>query len=234
MTSYIWFDLGYTLVYVDREEKYQQRLKQHGIDVSIEKLKLAFHMSDKYFMREFPGLLGKKHHLYAEDYHRILHQYLRLNEDLDFKRLSMPEEASKPKGNWVAFKDTIPTLKKLKEKGIGVGLISNWNLTAREVLKETNIYDYLDNIIISSEVNIEKPNEEIFKIAIKEANVAAEECIYIGDNYYDDVIGSRKVGMSSILINPYDKQGIEEIENVQIIANIKDLLPLLEPMPLSK
>lgn len=226
--KYIWFDLGYTLVYVKREESYQEKLKQIGIDVSLESLREAFHEADKYFMREFPGLLGKERKVYAESYHKMLHHYLGIDVSSNKEFLMRPDDSSNPKGRWQLFEATIPTLKKLKEKGIGVGLISNWNHTARDVLEETGIISYLDHIIISSEVDIEKPNEQIFEIALEQANVNASDCLYVGDNYYDDVIGSRKVGMNSILINPLGKKGIEELEGVQIISNIKDLLPIVE------
>lgn len=226
--KYIWFDLGYTLVYVKREESYQEKLKQIGVDVSLESLRKSFHLADKYFMREFPGLLGKERKAYAESYHKMLHHYLDIDVNSNKEFLMKPDDSSNPKGRWKLFEATIPTLEKLKEKGIGVGLISNWNHTARDVLEETGIISHLDHIIISSEVNIEKPNRRIFEIALERANVNASDCLYVGDNYYDDVIGSRKVGMDSVLINPLGKKGIEELEGVQIISNIKDLLAIVE------
>lgn len=226
--KYIWFDLGYTLVYVKREESYQKRLKQFGVDVSLEDLRIAFHLTDKKFMREFPGLLGKKRELYANSYYEILHNYLHLDINVNKDELIEPEDSSNPKGHWQVFKDTLPVLQRLKEKRFGIGLISNWNDTAREVLQETGIISYLDHVVISSEVNIEKPDERIFNIALEQAGIPAKECLYVGDNYYDDVVGSRKVGMKSILINPFGKKGIEELEGVQVISNINELLPALE------
>ncbi|WP_077601553.1 HAD family hydrolase [Oceanobacillus sojae] len=228
MLKYVWFDLGYTLVYVNREEKYQQKPQRYGVNISIEELKQGFHVTDKYFMREFPGLLSKKYELYAASYYKALHEYLNLDSELDFKQLTKPADESSPKGRWIAFEDTIPTLQKLREQGVSIGLISNWNHTAREVLKETGIFKYLDHIVISSEVDVEKPNEQIFNIALDEAGVTTEECLYIGDNYYDDAIGSSKVGMKSIIINPYNQLGIEELKNVQVISNIKDLYPAIQ------
>ncbi len=227
--NYIWFDLGYTLVYVEREKRYQEKLKQFGIDRSLEKIKLAFHLADKYFMREHPGLLGKKHEEYAMSYHQVLQNYMDVTINVNAETLAEPDDPNMPKGHWQAFEDTIPTLQSLKEKGVGVGLISNWNETARDVLEGTGIITYLDHIIISSEVDIEKPDERIFNIALDQAGVAASDCLYVGDNFYDDVIGSRKVGMPSILINPFDQKGIEEVEGVQVISNIKELLPTIEP-----
>ena len=48
----------------------------------------------------------------------------------------------------------------LKNDSKKVGLISNWDMTARNVLKVNELYDFFDEIVISSEVNIEKPRTE--------------------------------------------------------------------------
>lgn len=168
-------------------------------------------------MREYPGLLGKKRELFMYDYHRILHRYLGIDpiEELLVSTDNKPE--------WKSYPDTLNTLKKLKDTGFQVGLISNWNDTARDVLQQTGIINILDHVVISSEVGIEKPDERIFLHAFQQAGVSPEDCLYVGDNYYDDVVGSAKVGMDSILINPYGRKGIEELEGVESIENIKDL-----------
>ena len=227
MVEYIWFDLGYTLVYLNREEKFQEVLQAHGINRSIEEIKLAYHLADKYFMREHPGLLGKDRKYYAEQYQAKLNSYLGIIGmfDKDIRNIQTKTTVS-----WRAFPDTIRTLQELKRMGIGVGLISNWNDTARQVLQENNIFPLLDHVVISSELQIEKPDRRIFEHAIELAGISPERSLYIGDNYYDDVVGSRKVGMDSILINPFGWIGIEELasEDVTIISNVKELLPVLE------
>jgi len=227
LISYIWFDLGYTLVNLNREEVYQQKLHKLGIVKSLDEIALAYHLTDKYFMREFPGLLGKDRSLFADQYFNRLNN----NLNLSLTKSDWASHHDDVKPQWHAFEKTIPTLKALKEKGLGVGLISNWDQTARTVLDQNHISGYLDHIVISSEVKIEKPDERIFLHALEQAKVKAEECLYVGDNYYDDVVGSKKVGMASILINPYQRVGIEELsEQVPIIANISELLPTLMGM----
>ncbi|WP_246218519.1 HAD family hydrolase [Litoribacterium kuwaitense] len=225
----IWFDLGNTLVYVRREEIYQKKLIEIGVHKTIADLHMAFHLTDKYFMREHPGLLGKRYEVFAEDYYQTLHQHLNITMEQMPQALISPYDPSQPKGEWEAFPETIPTLAALKEKGFGIGLISNWNNTARDVLEKTGIMPYLDEVVISSELQIEKPDERIFTYALQQAKVRAEDCVYVGDNYYDDVIGSGKVGMACVLINPYGRTGIEEVNHESIITGIGELLSALEP-----
>ena len=227
MVDYIWFDLGYTLVYLNREEAYQERLNNAGVSKSIEEIALAYHLTDKYFMREHPGLLGKDRKHYAEVYHTKLHTYLGLEANqLQFDDVMKFESSIKVE--WKAFQTTLATLKQLKEMGIGVGLISNWNHTAKDVLTKNEILPLLDHVVISSELEIEKPDERIFQHAFKLSSVSPEKSLYIGDNYYDDVVGSRKVGMDSILINPFERIGIEELANdIPTMANVEQLIPKL-------
>jgi putative hydrolase of the HAD superfamily len=62
---------------------------------------------------------------------------------------------------------------------------------------------------------------------LQKAAVAARDCIYIGDNYYDDALGSRKVGMPAIIINRFGRLGVEEIEDCPLIGHLSDLFNLI-------
>ncbi|WP_217588176.1 HAD family hydrolase [Lentibacillus saliphilus] len=224
--TFIWFDLGYTLARLNREEVFQQHLGQLGIDRSILSIQRAYHLADKTFMREYPGVLG---HMDAEAkqlYNTLLHEHLEV--DVLPGQLHLFPGKGLKQIEWHAFPETISVLRQLKEKGFGIGLISNWNETADHVLKQTGIQPYLDYQVISSHIQIEKPDERIFQYALDQAHVSAADCLYVGDNYYDDVIGSRKVGMDSILINPFGKLGIEELQDVHTISGVGELLDVLE------
>ena len=59
------------------------------------------------------------------------------------------------------------------------------------------------------------------------AGVNARDCIYIGDNYYDDAVGSRKVGMPALIINRFGTLGVEEIKDCPIINDISEILNFL-------
>ena len=64
---------------------------------------------------------------------------------------------------------------------------------------------------------------------VDEAAVAAHECIYVGDNYYDDAVGSLKVGMKALIINRFGTLGVEEIRNCNLISDISEVLNLINP-----
>lgn len=73
-------------------------------------------------------------------------------------------------------------IKKLKEKGYKIALLSNNSLTLRAKLIEENIFDLFDAIVISSEVGYMKPQPEIFEILFKKLKVNPNEVIFIDDS----------------------------------------------------
>ena len=85
------------------------------------------------------------------------------------------------------------------------------------------LIEFFDHLVISCEVDCTKPDKRIFEIALQQAGVSARDCIYIGDNYYDDVLGSRKVGMNALVINRFGRLGVEEITDCPVIHRLSDL-----------
>jgi putative hydrolase of the HAD superfamily len=222
-TTCIWFDIGYTLLYNLREPTYQQVLREHGAEVSEQDLVHAFHWVDKIFMREYPGVLGKDPRTYSPWYLGTLNYHLGLRLDLCkvFTRWRDLQDATKD--YWRAFDFAHAVLQRLKNRGCCLGIISNWDHSARAILTRQGLADYFEPIIISSEVGIEKPDERIFRLALEKVGVPASRCLYVGDNYYDDAIGAMKVGMPSLIINRFERKGIGEIDGHTVIQDIREI-----------
>ena len=51
-------------------------------------------------------------------------------------------------------------------------------------------------------MDIYKPDPGIFKHALDRAKVSAQETVYVGDNYFADVVGSRRAGLQPVLYDP--------------------------------
>lgn len=227
MIQYLWFDLGYTLVKINREEVYQRTLEHFGVRKSLEDIALAYHLTDKLFMREYQGILGKDSRVFLPWYIGTLNYNLQLALPLEEVIQVQRSYVQEQRVRWKAFDFTQETLRHLRELGYRLGLISNWDGSAREVLAHNGLDEAFDVIVISSEVGIEKPDPKIFELALSRGNVTPQQSLYIGDNYYDDVVGSRKAGMSCLLINPYQQRGIEELTYDNVIASIQDVAAYL-------
>lgn len=120
-------------------------------------------------------------------------------------RLNLPQDLINPlyealPEEWKIYEDVIPTLKYLKEAGKKLGLISNVGFDIRPILEREKIIQYFDSIILSYEIGITKPNEEIFKLALNELNIKKKQsALMVGDDCKADG-GACTFGIPTLLI----------------------------------
>ncbi len=226
--SFIWFDIGYTLLYLEREQLFIKLAEERGMASCTHKDAMeAFHYTDKLFMREYRGVLGKEKDTYMPWYLGHLFHYLGIKTDICSFYKTWKQRIGSPHNAWHLCPGVLHTLDYLRGKGYRMGIISNWDRSAKSLLAHLHILDYFDTVVISSEAGCEKPSEEIFTLALQSAGVSADKSLYIGDNYYDDVPGCRAVGMDVLIINRYGNKGIEEIKGIDTIENVTQLETLL-------
>jgi putative hydrolase of the HAD superfamily len=218
--SFLWFDIGYTLLYMQREPAYQKALRELGYRFDLDTLRLAFHLADKHFMREFPGVFGNGRYSPAPWFLGVLNYRLGVRADLCALASRWHELQGEFQPYWVPYETVIPALEELKRRGLRLGVISNWDPSARSLLARHGLERFFEQVVLSSEVGFEKPRPEIFQKALERAGVAAADCLYIGDNYYDDAKGSRQAGMGCLIVNPFGRQGVEEIRDVPILSDV--------------
>lgn len=222
----IFFDLGLTLVENDAPLHYAELFAQLGHPISVEQTKTAYHLANKYFMREEPGRLGKGREHVLEDFCEKLCSCLALPHMAEpfYKKLSSAQ-AHPP---WRCFPFTLETLRGLQEDGYQLGLISNWDPSCRRVLEETGLDQFLNPVVVSSEVGMEKPDPRIFQEALALCDQQPAHCLYVGDNYYDDGRGAEAVGMPFCILNSPGMLGIEELKAVPVAEDIRALRDMLK------
>ena len=221
--TFLWFDIGYTLLYLKREELFINLMKERKSTFTYDTVREAFHLTDKLFMREYRGVLGKDKNTYMPWYFGNLFHSLGIRMDICSFFDLWKENIGDPLYAWHLCPGAMDTLKYLKNNGLRLGIISNWDKSARSLLKHLGILDFFEVVVISSEAGCEKPSKKIFTIALDKADVSPQESLYIGDNYYDDALGSTTVGMDAVIINRFGKKGIEEIPEIPVIENLTQL-----------
>jgi putative hydrolase of the HAD superfamily len=127
--------------------------------------------------------------------------------------------------SWKLFPDTVPTLTKLREQQIELGIISNFDSRLFTVLRGLGIADVFATVTISSLAHAAKPSPRIFQLALDKHAVDPEEAMYVGDSLRDDVEGAAKVGLQAILL---DRHGQHAKTGVQAIRTLDELLPLVK------
>ena len=98
---------------------------------------------------------------------------------------------------------TISMLKKLKNLGYKIGIVSNSSMFAIENMKKNKLFKYIDYPVFSFEVGAIKPDVKLYKATLKRAGAKPGKTIMIGDNLKNDVLSPRKLGMNAIHYKNY-------------------------------
>lgn len=95
--------------------------------------------------------------------------------------------------------------------------VSEWSRYIRE---RFDMNKYFDVICISGDLQMEKPDEKIFRYVIEKLECSPEECIYVDDRE-GNLEASKAVGMRAIMFNSrkveYDGESVEsfcELKNM--------------------
>lgn len=73
-------------------------------------------------------------------------------------------------------------------------------------------------------VGVKKPNPEIFKFALNEANAKPEESIMVGDSFEADVQGAMEVGLDAIFFNCRNEDVGQSVKQVRHLIQLKNYL----------
>jgi HAD superfamily hydrolase (TIGR01549 family) len=121
--------------------------------------------------------------------------------------------------------DTVPTLRKLKSAGYYLAVISNSDGSVESEIQRAGLGEYLEFVIDSSVVGVEKPHPEIFQIALDRAGVKPGEAVYVGDTYPTDIGGAELAGLRGILM---DRVGAYPHATCPRITSLSGLCELLQ------
>jgi putative hydrolase of the HAD superfamily len=94
------------------------------------------------------------------------------------------------------------TLQALKDGGYRLGVISNRSTPFGDYLETIGLAGYFEMTLAAVEVDSWKPDPAIFHHALERMGECNAGVIYIGDNYYADVIGARRAGVQPVLLDP--------------------------------
>ena len=114
-----------------------------------------------------------------------------------------------------------------------IGLISNSGVTPgrhlSKVLNDHKVLRYFSCTVFSDEIGFHKPHPKIFRRAIDELQVKANETIHVGDLPESDVAGAKAMGMKAIWFNKDEsKLKAEEFSPDYEIRSLPELLVALE------
>jgi putative hydrolase of the HAD superfamily len=128
--------------------------------------------------------------------------------------------------NYRLFPDALPVLRKLREAGLRMGLISNFEEWLERLLEAVEVTTFFDVRVISGIEGIEKPDPEIFRVALERLGARPEESVYVGDNVTYDVEPAREVGMTGVLLDRRGRYADFEGPRIESLDELPSLLEL--------
>src|SRR5215212_6414915 len=84
--------------------------------------------------------------------------------------------------------DVRKTLAELKQAGYIMAVLSNRDKPFIDVLESHHILEFFDFAVAGGEVDSYKPDPGLFEYAIKRVGLDPHEAMYVGDNYFADVV----------------------------------------------
>jgi len=105
---------------------------------------------------------------------------------------------------------------KVLKKNYKIGLLSNSNAHwLREILRNYNLSELFESVVISQDVGFIKPQKEIFEIILKELDVDPSETRFIDDRE-SNTLAAEKLGIKGIVYN-----GVAELKEKLTLQKIQ-------------
>ncbi|TAM81836.1 MAG: HAD family hydrolase [Acidobacteria bacterium] len=228
----IFMDAGYTLLF-PQVEKLAQDLQAQGFPARAEQ----FHQAERAGKKKLDEVLWPQiregriprtsNNAFWESYLTALLELLETTEETRAEVLNRVIAGFRDTRTWSkVFPETLPTLRKLRSAGYYLAVISNSDGTVEGEIQSAGLHEYLQFVIDSSIVGVEKPHPEIFEIALNRAGFEPHEAVYVGDTYPIDIGGAELAGLRGILIDRVGAYPDAKCPRITSLSELGDLVAL--------
>jgi putative hydrolase of the HAD superfamily len=195
-------------------------LAESGFQVDDERAAVAFHAEISYYL---------EHHLEGSDRAGLEDLRDRCAEamraalalpDLDHATARRIMLAAL---EFTAFPDAAPALRRLREAGHRLIVVSNWDCSLPDWLRPPGLLDLVDGVVSSAVVGVAKPDPAPFLRGLELAGARPEDALHVGDSVENDLAGARNAGVRAVLV---DRHGVAPagVESVRSLAGVASLV----------
>lgn len=93
-------------------------------------------------------------------------------------------------------------LEYLKENRIRVGVLTNGSFIEQgNKLLKVHLSRYVDSLVTPDICLVNKPDGKAFRFILKELQSKPEDTIMVGDDFKADILGAKRAGIQTVLIN---------------------------------
>jgi putative hydrolase of the HAD superfamily len=203
MIRAVTFDVTHTLIHCPRlGEIYAEVLGRHGVEVAPEEAgRLVRQVWQELACVADPGRDRFTSHPegpagWWKRFLERLCEHLEAPPPSRFAAAELFARFARPDA-WEVYPEVPDTLTALREMGLRLGVVSNWDTRLPELLDRLGLARFFDALVYSSAVGAEKPDRRIFEAALRSLGARAEEALHVGDGRLEDVEGAQAVGMQA-------------------------------------
>ncbi|MGH8311295.1 MAG: HAD family hydrolase, partial [Steroidobacteraceae bacterium] len=235
---FVLFDAGNTLLHLDYAA-IAAVIERHGRRVSALDVQKAEYEAKAFIdrrlgphgdpPRSLEGILWQADHPERPSYFATVCHALGVPRDATAPIVAELSQQNRENCLWrVVEDDTQNVLGALQERGYRLGVISNSDGRIEAELIRGGVARFLDVVVDSHVVGVEKPHPAIFEHALAALSCRPEAAIYVGDVFGIDVLGARRAGLHPVLIDPLGCYPGEL--DCPRIRRLRELLDLLAPI----
>lgn len=121
------------------------------------------------------------------------------------------------------WEDSVPVVRELRARGTKTALISNCSHSTRPIVERLGIAEEFDEILLSFEVGMHKPDPGIYQEALRRlGDIAPDRAVFVDDQpaYCD---GAAALGIDTFLIDR-SGDGTPDLNGHRVIRDLRALL----------
>lgn len=221
------FDADETLFDFVESEKdaFKNTMLEFDIDYDENHHLKIYHGINADIWKEFEKGLITQDELKTERFRRLANK---LNANFDVNQFSKSYMKHLSNASFL-YEDSIALVESL-HKNYRLTIVTNGLTDVQDTrIRKSIIAKYFEDIVISEEVKVSKPNAEIFELALNNLkHTDKSKVLIVGDSLTSDIQGGVNAGIDTCWFNPNKKTNKTRIKPTYEISNIMELKNILE------
>lgn len=137
--------------------------------------------------------------------------------------------AERRRAAWRLFPDALAFLTSLRERRVPLALVTNGDARQqRDKIARHDLARWFDAILIEGEMGCGKPDESVYREALRKLGAAAEDAWMVGDHIEFDVGAPQRLGLRGVWLDRAGA-GVPAGADVRPHLIIRDLFAMLAP-----
>lgn len=125
------------------------------------------------------------------------------------------------------YPEVVRELERLAGLGYRLALLSNWGPALRDILEAEGLLVHFETVVISGEVGVAKPSPAIYHHLLERlGEEPGPHVAYVGDSLEHDVLPSRRLGLTAVLIDRLGRHPDHEGARITELSELTEVLPL--------